>query len=127
MVDLPGIPSRHLKPKEKMTPEKSTSIFPAVLAEAKGARVSVSLFLIVAIWAGAYYLGHQAGSAVAVAQLQRLQDRQEAQQKEALERLRTLAQQADTQLKVTSVTDGRVQTLNAQAEVLKSKIDDCKR
>ena len=40
MADFPGIPTKHIPVKTI-----STSIFPAALAEAKGAKISLSLFL----------------------------------------------------------------------------------
>lgn len=123
MADFPGYPSRNLPIKEK----PSTSIFPAAIAEAKGAKVTVSLFLLLAHLAGGYALGERSGRGVSKAEVKALETRLVALGGENLSLTRAL----DTTLKMLSSTvsamDTRIHVLAGEVQVTKSKVEDCRR
>lgn len=97
----------------------STSIFPAALAEAKGAKISLSLFLVLALMGGTYYLGLDAGRGTARPELEIMMSIHDRR----LENIATSLESIDGRLQMqgSSLTtiDSRMHNLNTEIQVLK--------
>lgn len=116
--DFPGIPTRNMSAPKIRT----SSIIPAALAEAGGAKFSVSLLLIIALVSGSYLAGRDAGRGVArpeISELMSVHDRRLENIARSLEAIRDGQELHQSSL---YSVDTRVSQINTEVQVIKSHL-----
>jgi hypothetical protein len=103
------------------------SIFPAAIKEAKSTRFQISLFLVLALMAGCLYVGREWGRGVSRAEIETIQAKQAKDLELVKERCSACVVGVSNNGSAITTLDGRVQSQTGSLEVVKSKLDDCRR
>jgi hypothetical protein len=124
-IDLPRAQGR-VDMREKSPPSSGRSIFPAAISEAKGAKLSVSLFLVLALIGGSYAVGRSAGRDVSDSQMAALTSVQDKRLEQISNSLQALAEITKLQAQDTNANfqrmDSRLHTVAAETQVIKSHV-----